>query len=287
MRIAPWQRRITTSHNALPCTWLWATCNCFSGCVSPCLPLWIPYRSQHASFASAPGRRTRSRRNASFSLVPVPSMCRTTPDLCLDAADYVVVVVPPFWKTKSPCDDAFSSGSDCCCCWRCSTEHLSRSIRFLSLLVKVQRYKFPAAHKKVFRALFSVFKRDRKQESLRNSDVPPSNFQCWIREVAAAAPSLRARSRGYLPTSTNRCGKLSIYLCNQQRTNKQTHDLLFRLFFLLPLQSLDRLSSTENEGKNKQTNKTTKKQRRKNKAKKNFKIQTLPSPTSSGDGAMG
>jgi hypothetical protein len=72
-------------------------------------------------------------------------------------------------------------------------------------------------------------------------------------------------------------------MCNQQQTNKQTPDLLFRLFFLLPLQSLDRLSSTENEGKktNKQNN------RQKNKAKKNFKIQTLPSPTSSGDGAMG
>jgi hypothetical protein len=78
-----------------------------------------------------------------------------------------------------------------------------------------------------------------------------------------------------------------VYLSVQSTTNKQTPDLLFRLFFLLPLQSLDRLSSTENEGKNKQTNKTTKKHRRKNKAKKNFKVQTLPSPTSSGDGAMG
>jgi hypothetical protein len=42
------------------------------------------------------------------------------------------------------------------------TEHLSRSIRFLSLLVKMERYKFPAAHKKVFRAPFSLFKRERK-----------------------------------------------------------------------------------------------------------------------------
>lgn len=66
-------------------------------------------------------------------------------------------------KPNLPFDDAFSSGSECCCCcWRCSTEHLSRSIRFLSLLVKMERYKFPAAHKKVFRALFSLFKRERK-----------------------------------------------------------------------------------------------------------------------------
>jgi hypothetical protein len=49
---------------------------------------------------------------------------------------------------------------------------------------------------------------------------------------------------------------------------------------------LDRLSSTENEGKKTKQNKTTKKQAE-NKAKKNFKIQTLPSHTSSGDGAMG
>jgi hypothetical protein len=49
---------------------------------------------------------------------------------------------------------------------------------------------------------------------------------------------------------------------------------------------LDRLSSTENEGK--KTNKTKQqKKQAENEAKKNFKIQTLPSHTSSGDGAMG
>jgi hypothetical protein len=45
--------------------------------------------------------------------------------------------------------------------------------------------------------------------------------------------------------------------------NKQTPDLLFRLFFLLPLQSLDRLSSTENEGKNNQKTQAEKQSQKK------------------------
>lgn len=77
-------------------------------------------------------------------------------------------------KPNLPCDDAFSSGSECCCCcWRCSTEHFSRSIRFLSLLVKMQRYRFPAAHKKVFRALFPLFKRQRKQRESKTLTFHP------------------------------------------------------------------------------------------------------------------
>jgi hypothetical protein len=65
-----------------------------------------------------------------------------------------------------------------------------------------------------------------------------------------------------------------VYISVQSKTNKQTPDLLFRLFFPLPLQSLDRLSSTENEGKNKQT-----KQQKKQAEKQSKKKLQNPNPT--------
>ncbi len=120
-----WLAKITTSRNALRCTSLSATCNCFSWSVSSSLPLWTPGKLQCASFASSLDPQPRSTKVAGFYSASAPSRCTTTPEWYQDT-DYSSVASPSS-NPKSPCKPPAITKSVSQVCLRSKIAQTSRS----------------------------------------------------------------------------------------------------------------------------------------------------------------